>query len=320
MNDETMNTRERETMNTRGQEKTTTRGRPKKKPGYDREAEIEDLITTACELFSVPLDDREERDAEVPSIASVAEKMNTTLLRVRKLLISGGMYTTSISRTVQEMTDQRRSVEEIMDAMHLSKASVYSYLPYSKGAYNLADPTLYSEQGKRYRSRRSAVAQLHTTISSGDDCSLALWKTICAFEGYTFQTSGRGSKPGVKFKYEVSRSTGASGRHYDGSSVDGYGNELWITTIPSGEKKRKSISRSTVDRAFSVAQEKMRTEGCVKGPKKLGVPGAGSYLYAIFVRLGVINTPTPTMATPASPATRFPRPAATVAVITTERL
>ncbi len=34
--------------------------------------------------------------------------------------------------------------------------------------------------------------------------------------------------------------------------------------------------------------ELMNTEGCVRGPKALGVPGAGSYLYSIFLRFGVI--------------------------------
>jgi hypothetical protein len=65
--------------------------------------------------------------------------------------------------------------------------------------------------------------------------------------------------------------------------VDGYGNELWI--IQNGEKK-KSISRSTVELAYSRAKE---MNGIVKGPKALGIPGAGSYLYPIFVKIGVIK-------------------------------
>lgn len=144
-----------------------------------------------------------------------------------------------------------------------------------------------------------------------------LWKTIITHEGETFTTSGRGyitsgrgnirtSIPGKQFKYEVSRATTGGGRRYSGPNVDGYGNELWITTIPSGEKKRKSISRSTVDRAFQTAME---MEGCVKGPKALNVPGAGSYLYPIFLRIGVItaaatlaDTSTPSDVSTSTPA------------------
>ena len=86
----------------------------------------------------------------------------------------------------------------------------------------------------------------------------------------------------MKFKYTVSMSTGAGGCHYDGETVPGFRNELWITT--GGEEKRKSISRSTVDLALEKTREKEIT-----GPKSLGIPGAGSYLYAMFVRFGLIN-------------------------------
>ena len=118
---------------------------------------------------------------------------------------------------------------------------------------------------------------------------LNLWKVIIAFEGDTFITSGRG-KDGTgstQFTYEISRGAGKSGRHYNGESVDGFGNELWII-LPDVQKK-KSISRSTVDRAYSTAMEKMKTEGCVKGPKQLDVPGAHSYLFPMFIRFGIIR-------------------------------
>ena len=68
--------------------------------------------------------------------------------------------------------------------------------------------------------------------------------------------------------------------------MDGYGNEMWITTA-EGEKK-KSISRSTVELAVRNA---LAAGGVVKGPKALNVPGAHSYLYPILVRFGVISSP-----------------------------
>ena len=62
---------------------------------------------------------------------------------------------------------------------------------------------------------------------------------------------------------------------------------MWICI--NGQEKEKSISRSTVELAYKNAMELMDTEGCVRGPKALGVPGAGSYLYSIFLRFGVIG-------------------------------
>lgn len=127
------------------------------------------------------------------------------------------------------------------------------------------------------------MRQLQKAVEDGD-WSLPLWKAITLFQSYPFTTSSRGSKPGVKYKYLVSQETGSGGIRYEGEWVEGYGNEMWITTS-TGEKK-KSISRSTVERALTVALE---LGGKVKGPKALNVPGAHSYLYPIFVRFGVIE-------------------------------
>ena len=52
---------------------------------------------------------------------------------------------------------------------------------------------------------------------------------------------------------------------------------------------KKSISRSTVDLAFRNALEEQGRVGFVSGPRKLGVPGVRSNLYAIFLRFGIIT-------------------------------
>lgn len=52
-------------------------------------------------------------------------------------------------------------------------------------------------------------------------------------------------------------------------------------------RKDKSITRSTVNLAFGMALKLLREDMPVSGPKKLGTFGA-SYLYPIFIRIGVI--------------------------------
>lgn len=261
------------------------RGRPVKKPGYDREAEIQALIGKAAELAVEPFE--EERDTALPTLTEIADAMNTTILRVRKLLITAGYYTSPTAQTVQLLKHQGKSIEEIMMITGLGKASVYSYLPYTKGAYNLSDPTLFSEQGKRYRRRCAAVRALENHRDK-PDVLFYLWKAVIAFQEYSFTTSGRGSRPGVKFSYQVSAPGGKGGRRYSGSeSVDGFGNELFL--IVDGVRKEKSISRSTVDLSYRRAVDLMNAEGEIRGPKKLGIPGAGSYLYSMLIRFGVIR-------------------------------
>ena len=44
-----------------------------------------------------------------------------------------------------------------------------------------------------------------------------------------------------------------------------------------------------VEVAYKTALTLMDTEGCMKGPKAPGVSGAGSYLFSMFLRFGVIK-------------------------------
>ena len=253
--------------------------RPKKKIS-DPALSMEALLSRAVKAYVEPYDDRDERDASLPSLRNVAEELNTTILRTRKLLITAEYYSTETSRTVQTLVAERRSVEEIMAATGLKSASINSYLPYKNLAFNLDQTTVNADRHRVFRRRMKAVDELKTHAGLPDE-SLYLWKAIIAFENYPFKTSGRGSREGVKFIYTVSRSGGAGGRHYSGTSVDGYGKELWI--IVDGVKREKSISRSTVELGYKKAREL----GVVKGPKALGLPGAGSYLWPILIRLGV---------------------------------
>ena len=253
--------------------------RPRKKNDNPR-ASMNQLLNKAIELFREPYDDRDERDASLPSLRTVATALNTTILRVRKLLLTAEHFSTETSRTVQTLVAEGRSVEEIMTITGLGRASVNSYLPYKSLAFNLDQTTVNADRHRVFRRRVKAVSDLHAHADSSD-VGMWLWKAIIAFEGYPFRTSGRGSREGTRFKYEVSREPGKSGRHYKGESVEGYGNELWI--IVDGVKREKSISRSTVELGYKKAREL----GIVRGPKALGLPGAGSYLWPVLIRLGV---------------------------------
>ena len=246
---------------------------------------MEQLLNKAVDLFQEPYDDRDERESSLPSLRAVADQMNTTILRVRKLLITAEYFSTGTSRMVQEMAAEGRTIAEIMDVTELSRASINSYLPYKNLAFNLDQTTVNADRHRVFRRRVKAVEELNTHAGFTDEMEY-LWKAIIAFENYPFRTSGHGCREGVRFTYTVSRSSGTGGRHYNGAGVEGYGNEMWITTA-EGEKK-KSISRSTAELAVRNA---LAARGVVKGPKVLNVPGAHSYLYPILVRFGVISSP-----------------------------
>ena len=249
-----------------------------KKKITDPEGSMEELIVRAVEAAKAPF--TTERKSDLPSLRSVAEELGTTVIRTRKLLITADYFTSPTATTVQRMKSEGKSIEEIGAALKLKPAAVYGYLPYENLAYNLPETTSNADRHKRYRATKKLRAAVDT--DNAETISAALWRCVIIFEGYPFSTSGRGSRSGVEYSYQVSRRGGSGGRHYAGDSVQGYGNELWV--VIDGEKKEKSISRSTVELGFQKYLEVLEKEGTVSGPKKLGVFGA-SYLLPLFQRV-----------------------------------
>ena len=250
-----------------------------KKKITDPEGSMEELVTRAVEAAKAPF--TPDRKAELPSLRSVAEELGTTVIRTRKLLITANYFTSPTATTVQRMKSEGKSIEEIGATLRLKPAAVYGYLPYENLAYNLPQTTSNADRHKRYRATKKLKVAVNAIPSDEKLISEALWKTVIVFSGYPFTTSGRGTSPGVEYTYQVSRKGGSGGRHYSGHSIPGYGNEIWLNV--NGEKKERSISRSSVELGFQKYLEVLEEEGTVSGPKKLGVFGA-SYLLPLFQR------------------------------------
>ena len=248
-----------------------------KKKITDPTASMEELIQRAVQLAEAPF--TPDRKPELPSLRSVAEKLGTTVIRTRKLLITAGYFTSPTASTVQRLKAEGKSIEEIGVMLRLKSAAVYGYLPYENLAYNLPQTTSNADRHKRYRTTKKLKEAVDT--GSIEKISAALWRCVCIFSGYPYTTSGRGIRSGVAYTYQVSHTPSAGGRHYDRNSISGYGNELWI--VKDGEKREKSISRSSVELGFQKYLEVIEKEGTVTGPKKLGVFGA-SYLLPLFQR------------------------------------
>jgi hypothetical protein len=231
---------------------------------------------------------------EEPELKAVAEEVEISPAKLRKLLITAGerdrtsYFSSPTADMILKLRGEGKSVKEMCEITGLSYTSVQGYLPHSKLIYNMDTMSAECERIRLYRARKRAISDLHDHLFL-PDASFYLWKAIIDFQSYPFHTSGRGSREGVKFTYEVSKPTTAGGRRYEGEVVEGYGNEMWITTLPDKVRKEKSISRSTVDLVLKNALTVQAQEGFVGGPKKLNIPGAGSYLYPMFIRFGVIN-------------------------------
>ena len=229
------------------------RGRPKKKPDYDVEQNINSLLETAVSLFEVPYDDRVERPEGAPTITHVAEEMNTSRMRVRKLLITAGYYSTDTSRRIQKLYEQGLSIQEIGERLDLGRSAVHNMLPYKKGIYKLPDPTLNAEQCQQFQTRKKACENLHEHLDE-DCCDRYLWEAIQTFAGFNFRTPDK-----CRITY----------------SVD-------CETICFGDLR---LTRKEITDAFRKARKTQREKGCVCSPDGLCCRGARE-LYTVFLRIG----------------------------------
>lgn len=124
-------------------------GRPKKKPEYNPELQFNNFL-------------QELRDAyeEAASLRSLADELNISLLKLRKLLITADVFTSDICTEINNLHQSGKKISEIMKLTGLSRASVHSYLPYTKGLYNATEISLNAERCRTYKIRQEQVRLL----------------------------------------------------------------------------------------------------------------------------------------------------------------
>ena len=193
------------------------------------------------------------------SIREIADEFGMTPLKIRKILITAGAFSSETCDRVLQLKKMGKSISEIQELTGLGRASVHSYLPYTKNIYNAEEMSQNAERIRVYRRRKAAIDSLREGIRAKEDISILegkLWEAVKAFEKYPFYTM-----KGLRFTYVLK------------------GRELFDS------RKEKSITGSTVMLAFRKALELQQK---VKGPKQLETFGA-SYLYPVFLRVGVIE-------------------------------
>lgn len=217
--------------------------RPRKKD-YDAEKVMRELLGTVDELYG-----------QNRQIKLVANELQLAELKVKKLLITSGAIVYPQTKMLEELRQQGKAVPEIIRITGLSRASINSYLPYSKVPYKADEVSANADRCELYRVRKEAVAGIVDVES--------LWSCLVLFSGYTFHTVS-----GLKFSYEIRK--GKDGK---------YTKELFIS------RKEKSITLATIARAYrNIEKGRIYTR-----PKELGDLFGISYIYPIFYRFGLIS-------------------------------
>ena len=240
--------------------KTQSSVRKLVKPEYSAEKNLTDLMDATVALYKNNM-----------SLQAIAEDLSLNPIKVRKLLITAGVYQSDIADAVQQTfqsfrttQDYKTAVSSTMIALHLSRPSVTSYLPYEKGVYfpENADAENISTGAERQRHYRAVTAL------KKNPCEENLWKCVVAFRGYKFKTLS-----GLPFTYKLKKGRG-----------DEFTKELWID--------RRESSKSLAGSSVMLAYQNIGEIGTVvERPKALGDIRGVSYIYGMFYRFGLIDVP-----------------------------
>ena len=95
---------------------------------------------------------------ENSSIKEIAENLGVSVTKVRRVLITEGLWSSRSSRKVGELHQQGLSTGEIAEQLGISNKAVESYLPYSKGVYGDNNRSDSAARSEAYRERNAAAA------------------------------------------------------------------------------------------------------------------------------------------------------------------
>ena len=131
----------------------------------------QEFINFICSVYNDIYDDREE-DSSIggedwmpgekalhTSLAAFQRELKDigvelSTAKLRKILITGGVWTTERSREVAELYGKHHSISRVASELGVSNAFVTMYLPYEKTVYDLDDKSGNAKRIERWRKRK----------------------------------------------------------------------------------------------------------------------------------------------------------------------
>lgn len=90
---------------------------------------------------------------DASSMREAAKNLGISVMKLRKILITAGVYSTVLSKEIAALYNEGEEIESICKIECMSRACVYSYLPYQNIVYNLPEKSREAKKQKRYRER-----------------------------------------------------------------------------------------------------------------------------------------------------------------------
>ena len=219
--------------------------RPKIQPDYNANQMMNDLINAVVESYE-----------KTKVLKLTAKEFNMSAPKVRKMLITAGVYHSEIIDRINDLYKQGMSIDQMI--------AIRGYLPYSKVIYIPEMISVNAARIKAYRERKEIVDKLQREVNND-----LLWNAIITFQNYPFFTYS-----GLPFSYTIK--VGKNG-------------ELNKELLINRRDKSKSLTWSSIVIALDKALN--QKGNIISRPKEIGDIRGISYIYPIFYRLGLIDVP-----------------------------
>ncbi len=119
---------------------------------------------------------------QMDSVQQVSGELGISVVKVRKVLITEGLWSSPSSRSVGELYEKGLSTAEIAQQLHMTEKNVQAYTPYARGNYGAEFRSESSQRSKEYRLRKQECLskQVVQRDRSQNDCKYR--KTQEAFD------------------------------------------------------------------------------------------------------------------------------------------
>ena len=96
---------------------------------------------------------------EMGSISEVQKKLHVSEVKVRRVLITEGLWSSKTSRQIRILADNGMSLHEIAETLKTTQKAVEAYMPYRRGSYEDGVQSAAASRSETYRKRMKSAAE-----------------------------------------------------------------------------------------------------------------------------------------------------------------
>ena len=101
------------------------------------------------------------------SILETAKETGISTVKVRKILITEGLWESDTSLKIGDLLKRGMTTEEIADTLYMSVKNVQAYMPYERGVYGGEEVSKDAIRADKYRNRMRKAAAMQVINSKG---------------------------------------------------------------------------------------------------------------------------------------------------------